>query len=260
MSTINKTPQNGILIFAGNDEFHIIEPPLPVKRNFYRCDNKFHIDEFLELFQTHNKYLVLLVGAKKYQLYRKNGTEYRKLDSDDITLQTDSARGGFSANRFQRNRKIQRNNNCLGIAEMISDHVRQENMDLIMIGYSDFFNDVLNYINHNTNINIIEHKVMDISSIPNINELNKDIELMILKYENIAEYTYITSVLNDIPRNPDLYTFGYEETINADNDHTLKTVIVSGDCKHIWNTNNVHKITKLLNYDVIGILYYCSSV
>jgi peptide subunit release factor 1 (eRF1) len=86
IKNIKKTPQNGYLIFSSKELFKIIEPPLPIKQNYYKCDNKFHIDNFSYLFEIHNKYLILMISSKNCYIYLNNGTNLKSLYHHDIDI------------------------------------------------------------------------------------------------------------------------------------------------------------------------------
>ncbi|AYV77739.1 MAG: peptide chain release factor 1 eRF1 [Edafosvirus sp.] len=84
----------------------IIRPPKKITRKIYRCDNKFLLDDILEMYKSEINYGVVLVSGDEYRCYvvEITGThsEFKLLSSNTVALQNHTRRGGMSQNRICR--------------------------------------------------------------------------------------------------------------------------------------------------------------
>jgi peptide subunit release factor 1 (eRF1) len=63
------------------------EPPQPIRRNYYLCDNKFHVEYIEDLYKTHEKYgLVIALGETTY-FYEIENTSYKKIKEISLVRQ-----------------------------------------------------------------------------------------------------------------------------------------------------------------------------
>jgi len=95
------------LVFSDGDHgCRLIEPPQPIKRFYYRCDNKFHIDQLLELYEDPKHYGLIYVSGSELIIYSVHtvGAELRNtvLYKKSVKLQKSQKKGGQSAARIGR--------------------------------------------------------------------------------------------------------------------------------------------------------------
>lgn len=92
-------------VFSPMDCF-LFSAPNPIKKFFYRCDRKFHLDDLIKLYKMHDDYAILLVSGKRteYYLHNINCTKFLKKIDEDLPNQHKT--GGQSAQRFEKNRDI----------------------------------------------------------------------------------------------------------------------------------------------------------
>jgi peptide subunit release factor 1 (eRF1) len=86
---------------------HVLEPLQPMDRNTYVCDKRFHIDEFLSLFQPPSELkhgYVVADGdtARFYTLADDSKSDVKLLQTISICRQKSQKKGGQSAPRFGR--------------------------------------------------------------------------------------------------------------------------------------------------------------
>ena len=101
------TPENGLGIYSGlskNNGFITEEiiPNIPMKQNYYKCSNSFHLEPFYKLLESHDKNgMIRLTGS---------GTEFYYIDERDcklaskmsVVLPSNHCRGGQSQARIGR--------------------------------------------------------------------------------------------------------------------------------------------------------------
>ena len=255
----NKTPKNGLLILSGEGVLKVIEPPLPIKRNYYRCDSKFHLDSFYHLFELHNKYIILIVTTKNGFIYLNEGTLSKKVMQLKINLPSSSRRGGYSANRYARIRDEKRLLHTNKILEFLIKFSSDNNLpNLICFGYSDFYSEIVDQIKK-TNINIIKHITME--NIIDIRSISNDVEKYIRDYEMSENLRNCEYLIQQINIDPDKFIFGLHEMKYYDSQNMIKIMIMyeKNKNKHMWNTSNVIYLNNNLikSYGgYIGILYY----
>lgn len=80
---------------------------MPVRNNWYRCDNRFHVDQVQDLYSEHHAIGVIIVSGETTQMYKCVGTSHALLDEINVHRQKHQRKGGQSAPRFQRIREGQ---------------------------------------------------------------------------------------------------------------------------------------------------------
>ena len=129
-----------------------IFPPKKIIKTIYRCDNKFYLDDVLEMYENDKKYGVILISGKRYVFYLVTITgshvEYKVLHSSDIYQPNKHNKGGSSAHRFEGIRKAVHMHFTRQISEdivkiyMRSNHTECIVSKLIIGGPAEFKNEV----------------------------------------------------------------------------------------------------------------------
>lgn len=107
LSDIDETSDRGLVIFAGIDKQDnlirkVIEPPRPVNAVMYRCDNKFHTEELLELFVDHDTYAFVVVDLSEATLGTLQGKTINHIMTISSLVPNKHSKGGQSSVRFER--------------------------------------------------------------------------------------------------------------------------------------------------------------
>ena len=86
----------------------LFSPPHPIKKFYYKCDKKFHLDDLIVLYEKHDNNAIVLISGKRTDFYLHNPVETKFLKTMTITLPNQFKAGGYSAPRFERirNEKI----------------------------------------------------------------------------------------------------------------------------------------------------------
>lgn len=261
------TPKNGWIILSGyypdrSPIFKVIEPPLPVKKFFYRCDNKFHVDQFYDLFNTHDEYYICTIDTEFFRFYYWKGTNRYLLKKYEIDIANNSRRGGYSANRYRRNREIKKNllwDHCIELIKSATNSTILSDRKIIICGYSEMLHEFLEKIYlYTLPIGVVKIATVQQNNIES--ELEHQIENIIIEYE-IANKCIDLQEFNELMRrSPDLCLFGINEIIKYDREGLIKKIIIGSESnKYKFNCQNIVIISDnyLVQYgEVVGILYY----
>lgn len=87
-------------IFSTN--CYLFLPPHPIKKFYYRCDRKFHLDDLIKLYEEHDNYAIVLISGKRSEFYLHNANSTKFLKGLDESLPNQHKTGGQSAPRFGR--------------------------------------------------------------------------------------------------------------------------------------------------------------
>lgn len=104
-TTYNKIGNNGIIIYAGINEFEVeifntFVPKINLNQFYYNCGKVFVIDRFIPLFNDVNGYIIFANGDVCY-IY-KFESKFIKIKSINANLIKRQRKGGQSAIRFSR--------------------------------------------------------------------------------------------------------------------------------------------------------------
>jgi peptide subunit release factor 1 (eRF1) len=86
---------------------HVIEPPMPIARFFYRCEKMFDWNQLLCLYEIHDAFGLAVIGGEKMEFYKIRGTNRTLLSRHSIHRINKKKVGGSSANRYMRTRENQ---------------------------------------------------------------------------------------------------------------------------------------------------------
>jgi peptide subunit release factor 1 (eRF1) len=259
LKTLKRTPENGLIILSGNfaEEaavFRVFEPPAPLDKFFYRCDSKFYVDKFVALFEEQPVYFIAVVDAREFKLYSWKGTDRKLLYKHDVDIATNSRRGGFSANRYRRNRENKKALLWNTVLEKMAEMTGPSNENLILCGHSEMVKELA--AARGTTYILTAHLQDDSLD----SALMKDIVQEIFQREMRKSSDELKVFLDMIVREPDLCVFGKEVRI-FDDKNMVKKALISRAKKQDVSALNCEVIFvddyMLENYDgALGILYF----
>ena len=253
---------NNILIF---------EPKFPVKISSYKCDNKFHIEEIILMYDNYDINGIVYTDGEECIFYELKSKYFKKILSCSIYLQNQFKAGGQSANRLSRNRDIQRYEYVSLMAERTVELFYDKNSNiskiknLIFCGRAQFKNEIKDHkiiksFFNNINVNAVTMDDLNFNIILEyIDNLNDPLEM-----QHINNIQYLLRM------NSDKLLFG-EEIISAILHFELETIYVSNnsdklkEIKDIMKKNNIDysinvimiKSNFLEIYDnIIGVKFY----
>ncbi|MGB9577373.1 MAG: peptide chain release factor aRF-1, partial [Candidatus Norongarragalinales archaeon] len=111
LKTMNKPPENGIAIFAGNVSetegktdvrlFYVV-PPTPLKVQFYRCESAFVTEPLEDMLAQTGSYGLVVMDGKEATVALLKGTSIKVIKKLHSTAHQKFSKGGQSAARFGR--------------------------------------------------------------------------------------------------------------------------------------------------------------
>ncbi|RLJ03243.1 MAG: peptide chain release factor 1 [Candidatus Aenigmatarchaeota archaeon] len=110
----NKTPENGLAVFAGNVseregqtniKIWAIEPPEPVHVKYYWCDQRFETEPLEEMLKEKEMYGLLVLDKNEANFGILKGKRLEVLKNLDSIVPGKTRAGGQSAQRFERVRE-----------------------------------------------------------------------------------------------------------------------------------------------------------
>ncbi len=106
-----KTPENGLVIFAGNVSENpsktdiktfIIEPPQRLNQSIYRCDSSFFLEPLEKMLASKDVYGIVVMDGREATLALLKGTQLDIVGKVHSTAHSKVRKGGQSARRYER--------------------------------------------------------------------------------------------------------------------------------------------------------------
>lgn len=260
-------------------DVNLLFPPNYIKKSYYRCDKKYHLDELLLQYENGFTIGYALISGKECHFYNVefNDLHYNiksitLLKKYCTKLQKKQKKGGQSAQRIGRIREEKSNCYKNKIIEFLlelynpSKKNKQTNK-IIIAGPAELKKEIINKLDC-TNIEVlgvISTEEVDIRGGTINSVIEKSYEYLMKKQYD--EQNKVLAELFDIElKNPDQLLFG-DEIYSAINDLTIKSVITSNLSLYnqFKNTNEQSSITLFyINtkihpefiYNMVGIKWY----
>jgi len=111
----NKTPPNGLVVFAGNvaeregqQDYQVwsMEPPIPMRQRVYRCDKEFVLEPLREMLDDEDSFGLVTMDRREATIGLLKGKTIIPLSSKESMVPGKFRAGGQSAERFSRNREL----------------------------------------------------------------------------------------------------------------------------------------------------------
>ena len=268
LKTIKIIPENGLVLFVGSlpnksaDISELLSPPLPIRNDYYRCDNRFHIEMVDKLFEQYDSYGYVILKSKEVILLQVKGSKRKILYKNNVDLSTETRRGGFSANRLKRIRDEKRQLLLDKINEKIINHFSIMK-SLIIVGNAELPTLLLNKLKKDTRLNMDINGVIKISDHTSIEDII-EMSFGIFKNKNIQKEKEVLNKIKDLmANNPEKLVFG-NEIFDKDSDYMLEYIVVNKDKKNDIKDKIENSGIKWIEYSgnlkeydgMIGVFYY----
>lgn len=245
-------PKNGLILLCGIVEIPQpdgtvkekkisfgFEPPKPLTRFIYKCDNKFHLDSVEDcLTGEEDRYGILVITGEGAIYAYLTGTRKETLFSFEVDLPKKHGRGGQSALRFSRLAEESRHNYLRKVGEFATKYFidSDKNIPLIkglIIGGSGnlkfkfidtFLNDKLKkpILLGTTDTSYgFEQGISEVLSANK--ELLKDVRY-------VKEREILSQFYELISKNVNKYCYGFKDTMKALDEGYLDTLLISEKC------------------------------
>ncbi len=137
-------PKNGLVILCGtileDDKDKKVsidfEPPKPICRFIYKCDNRFHVDSIVNMLQDEKIIGFIIIDGNECLLGELVGAFKKVIKRYKVNLTGKTGRGGQSALRFSRLREEERKVYINKSAELINNQWSNSNLEGIVIAGS----------------------------------------------------------------------------------------------------------------------------
>lgn len=202
----------------------LFEPPKSINASFYRCDNKFHLDNVLDMYNTTNVIGVCLASGEELLIYKVSITgshiEPTLCKKIQVKLPNKQKKGGQSAVRFARNADIARNQ-CVNkfVEQIIAQYMKENNTicnvtKIIIAGYGFMCDDIIQHHLFQQYLSKYLYKKLSINSISDTTVISiiKDLEITIATDLSKQVDNIIQSLVTD-ENFYDLLGFGFAECI-----------------------------------------------
>jgi len=231
-----ETPPNGAILLCGTKSLHFFEPPFPVKRFRYLCDNKFHLDDIIPLFEydepTTQKYAVCVVSGTDAKLffYFPEVDDFRPTGEASRNVRNKHGRGGYSQNRYQRLRDNEIKALVVKICDLCEEHCFSSDhvfdvKGLVIAGNGEKKNLVAKHLVEILGISTSSISVITTDGILEKSQDEARIEIC-QKFCNKDQRLAETEICSFIEMNPDRLVFGKKEVVRCLQNNSLKKVYI----------------------------------
>lgn len=240
---------------------------MKVTKTIYKCDNKFHIDDIIDMYDDYENYGVLYTDGEKCIWFKFQNNIFTKLKENKFKLQNQFKSGGYSANRLARNRDIQRSHHITEIAEKTIDIFKKINpKSVIFCGPGNFKVEVMTSKNITSYYEKTQKTILKSLTIcdDDFNKMCDVIKDMINTIDNDNDEFH--KIQEMIIMADDRLVFGEEDIINGLHDQIISTLYLHDE--YILDVENlivdyrkviIKRISNatILDYGgIIGVKYY----
>jgi peptide chain release factor subunit 1 len=259
LKSLKVLPPNGVAIFCGEDIIELVEPPLPIVRNSYFCDNKFHTEEIVQLFGNYDKLGYIIATSVEVIILIVQGTERKIVFRCKTDIATATRRGGQSAARLARIREEKR---CNYINKVVDAAVKLlgGTSGIIIAGNAEVPGIIATELKGDSRITVPIMGILKIDISGNVVETAIEASKVLIHQDAIREErAHIDKVKKLIETEPDKCVFG-RKNIDLYAKHGLIDYVLSYSQFGSIRTILIKHDGFLRNYDgIIGVLFYAQS-
>ncbi len=237
----NKTPPNGLVIYAGlasengSGEKMIkidLVPYKPINTSLYRCESHFYVEELKDLLTDNDRFGFLVMDGNGSLFGVLQGNTRTVIQRFLVDLPKKHGRGGQSSNRFARIRHERRHNYLRKVAETCTQcfisNDRPNVKGLVLSGSAEFKNDLQKDDLFDLRLRPIVIATVDVAY-GGDNGFNQAIELtseVLKSVKFVHEKKILTKFYEEIARDTGKYVFGIKDTMEAMESGSLDTLII----------------------------------
>lgn len=217
----------------------LFEPPKKINISFYRCDNKFHLDNILDMYNNENLIGVCLLSGEELRIYKVSITgshiESHLIKHINIKLPNKQKKGGQSAIRFGRIADIVRNQYVTKFVENIVNSYMTDNntkcnvSKIIIAGFGYMPDDVIESSLFQQHFNKYLYKKLTINSIDDLTVIKIIKDLHLVLNEDLSK-NVDTEIKLLVENNPDMIGFGKNECLNYMELKNMTKLFVNKNC------------------------------
>jgi len=118
-------PENGLAMFANSEGITVIEPPIKLNVNLYRCDNRYHTEWLSSLLSPSINVGLIAMDTRDAGFGYLTNKQLVVMKSITSGVQGKSKKGGYSQRRYEREREMYLND----FYHRIADYARTYFLD-----------------------------------------------------------------------------------------------------------------------------------
>ncbi len=260
LKTIEKTPENGIAIFAGNTsekdnvdnvEVFWLEPPETVPLKLYRCEQRFITAPLEEMDSNETTYGLVVIDKGEATVGLLVGSSIKVIKNMVSTVPGKFKAGGQSAQRFARIREGAAVEFYKRVADvMIQEFTFMKELKGIIVGgpgttKNNFVDGT--YMNEDIKKKILGIKDITYTNAYGLKELFDKSEDVLSDDEVMTERRILQEFLQTLAKDTKMICYGLNNTINALNMGAVgKLIIIADDVEDdvLENLSNLAAMTK----------------
>lgn len=235
----NKTPENGLVLFAGNvsekeGEADIktwtIQPLEPLKIKKYWCDQKFELEPLQDMVAEKELYGLLVMDNKEATVGLLKGKKMEILRKIDSIVPGKFRKGGQSAQRFERVREGLINDWYKIIASTVKESFSKFNIKGIIIGgpgpaKNDFFDN--DYLQTDIKKRVLGIKNIGYTDEQGLEELVERSQDILAEAAVAKEKALVQKFLEELRKDSGIVTYGKEKVMKALELGAIEVILVS---------------------------------
>lgn len=246
LRTFNKTPPNGLVVFAGNVgetegktdiKLWSMEPPIELKQKVYWCDQVFVLDPLKEMVQDKEVYGLIVMDSKEGDIGLLIGKRIEVKRHLDSAVPGKTTKGGYSQMRYQHVREALLNDFMKKIADeawaVLQD---QKNLKGIIVGGPGPNKDVFMKEEHLKDA--LRKKVLGVKDTGytgeyGLEELVNRSQDLLKEAEMMHERDLLEKFFKELQKGGNV-VYGLEKTVAAMDLGAVETLMVS-EMLDLWN-------------------------
>ena len=224
LRNFKKTPENGVVVFAGNVsevegkpdlQVWTIIPPDPINVKLYRCDSYFVVEPLKEMLEAKHVYGLIVIDHKDANIALLKGKSIVELNNMHSFVPGKMRAGGQSAPRFQRERQEEIKQFFKKVAETAANAFRGiKNLNGILIGgpgpaKEDFYSG--NFLPDDLKKKVIAVKDLSDTGQQGLRQLVLKSEDVLSQEEIIAEKKILDEFFRHLARDDGFASYGEQE-------------------------------------------------
>jgi len=212
----------------------VIEPLKPLVSEFYRCDDKFHLQALYDQFEEKNTYGFIVVDGNGMSLHTLSGIARKTLIKLEVSLPNKHGRGGQSKNRFARIREEKRGWYTSKVCEITLHHFIDPYTTLpnvsgiILAGSAQLKEDVLLKLDQRLSRIILSVVDVQYGGESGFNQAINLTKSFLGNLKFVHEQKVITTFFDEINKDGN-YAIGVDDTLYSLTSGLLDTLIIWND-------------------------------
>jgi len=167
----NVSSTTGMIIFHSDSTDMIIIPPFPVMHNEIFCEDKFHVEQLMELYSRSYVTGIVLLHLGEYAVAIFDGDKIAAAKCGKQYVHSKHGKGGYSQGRFARLRKVQMKHYFDEACRTVKEVFEKEAGRIDYIIYGGPRITVAGFLRHDNFLKKISHKTLQ--RVINVNRANR---------------------------------------------------------------------------------------